>query len=83
MRRAAARAALDAERYETARVEARRALGLDSADGEARLLLGLALVGLERPTHARTALERARRALGADDLRVTHALDSLAEEPQR
>ncbi|MBO6938686.1 MAG: hypothetical protein JJ863_27205 [Deltaproteobacteria bacterium] len=77
MRRAAARAALADERWETARVEARRALGVDGTDGEARLLLGLALIGLERPEPARLALERAGAALGADDLRVQRALAAL------
>ncbi len=80
MRRAAARAALADERYETARVEARRALGIDAEDGEARLLLGLALVGLERPDPARVALRRAQASLGEDDLRVERALDALESD---
>lgn len=83
LRRAAGRAAIADGRYETARVEARRALGVDPEDGEARLLLGLALVGLERPEPARLALRRARLLLGDDDLRAKRALTALepAESP--
>ena len=75
-RRAGAQAALAAGRAEAARVEARRALGVHPEDGEARLLLGLALVASGHPALARAELLRARALLGRD-LRVDQALGAL------
>ena len=76
LHRATARAALSLERFELGRVGARRALGVAPDDGEARLLLGLSLVGLGAPGAARVELRRARETLG-DDLRVERALRAL------
>ena len=75
-RRAGAQAALAAGRAEAARVEARRALGVNPEDGEARLLLGLALIASGHPALGRAELLRARSLLGRD-LRVDQALEAL------
>jgi len=81
LQRAAGRAALALGRPELARVASRRALAVDRGDGEARLLLGLALAAQGHLAAARNELSEARALLGGD-LRVERALESLEERSE-
>ena len=77
LHRAVARAALELGDNESALTAAQSALDLAQDDGEAQLLLGLALAAAGRDDQAITALRRAARLLPSGDPRVRGALEGL------